>query len=132
MKLRLALCSILLVPLLPLLTACGESEKSVPSLEEVEAMTAEEATEALSGFRRQDILDAWGEPQDVSDTMESLRMDLYDAPPWAAGWSYSTTPQTSPTRTQSWTRCRSRVWTSRPLADGQIRLSHAKECFYDP
>ena len=75
MKLRLALCSILLVPLLPLLTACGESEKSVPSLEEVEAMTAEEATEALSGFRRQDILDAWGEPQDVSDTMESLRMD---------------------------------------------------------
>ena len=53
MKLRLALCSILLVLLLPLLTACGESEKTVPPLKEVEAMTAEEATEALDGFRRQ-------------------------------------------------------------------------------
>lgn len=98
MKLRFALCSLLLVLLLPLLTACGESEKTVPPLEEVEAMTAEEATEALDGFRRQDILDAWGEPQDVSDAMESLRMDLYDAPT-LGGWvvvQYDTSDITDP------------------------------------
>ena len=38
------------------LTACGSAEKAaeVPPLSEVEAMTDEEATEALAGFRRQD------------------------------------------------------------------------------
>lgn len=48
-------------------------------------MTAEEAAEALSGFCRQDILDAWGEPQDVSDALSSAYMDLYDAPT-LGGW----------------------------------------------
>lgn len=98
MKLRLTLCSLLLVLLLPLLTACGESEKTVPPLTEVEAMTAEDAAEALSGFRRQDILDAWGEPQDVSDAMESLYADLYDAPT-LGGWvvvQYNTSDLTDP------------------------------------
>ena len=85
MKLRLTLCSLLLVLLLPLLTACGESKKTVPSLTEVETMTAEDAAEALNGFRRQDILDAWGEPQDVSDALSSAYMDLYDAPT-LGGW----------------------------------------------
>lgn len=98
MKLRFALCSLLLVLLLPLLTACGEREKAVPPLTEIEAMTAEEATEALGGFRRQDILDAWGEPQDVSDAMESLYTDLYDAPT-LGGWvvlQYDTSDITDP------------------------------------
>lgn len=48
-------------------------------------MTDEEATEALAGFRRQDLLDAWGEPQDVSDALSSLWVDLYDAPT-LGGW----------------------------------------------
>lgn len=98
MKLRFALCSLLLVLLLPLLTACGEREKAVPPLTEIEAMTAEEATEALDGFRRQDILDAWGEPQDMSDAMESLYADLYDAPT-LGGWvvlQYDTSDITDP------------------------------------
>lgn len=43
-------------------------------------MTGGAAAEALSGFRRQDLLDAWGEPRDVSDALSGLRMDLYDAP----------------------------------------------------
>ncbi|QUO37154.1 hypothetical protein KFE19_12265 [Dysosmobacter sp. Marseille-Q4140] len=69
------------------LTACGSAEKAaeVPPLSEVEAMTDEEATEALAGFRRQDLLDAWGEPQDVSDALSSLWVDLYDAPT-LGGW----------------------------------------------
>lgn len=98
MKLRLTLCSILLVLLLPLLTACGEHEPEVPPLTDIEAMTSEDASKALSGFRRQDILDAWGEPQDVSDTMESLWMDLYDAPT-LGGWvvvQYDTSDITDP------------------------------------
>ena len=69
------------------LTACGSAEKAaeVRPLSEVEAMTDEEATEALAGFRRQDLLDAWGEPQDVSDALSSLWVDLYDAPT-LGGW----------------------------------------------
>ena len=47
-----------------LLTACGsgKAEQEVPSLTEIEGMTNDEAAEALSGFCRQDILDAWGKP----------------------------------------------------------------------
>ena len=83
-RLCLFLLSLLLVTAL---TACGSGEKEpeVPALTEVEVMTDEAATEALSGFRRQDLLDAWGEPQDVSDALSSLRMDLYDAPT-LGGW----------------------------------------------
>ena len=86
MKKRMALfCTLLL--LVTALAACGSAgkEAEVPPLTEVEAMTAEEAAEALSGFCRQDILDAWGEPQDVSDALSSAYMDLYDAPP-LGGW----------------------------------------------
>ena len=57
----LFLLSILLVAGL---TACGsgKAEQEVPSLTEIEGMTNDEAAEALSGFCRQDILDAWGKP----------------------------------------------------------------------
>ena len=80
----LFLLSILLVAGL---TACGsgKAEQEVPSLTEIEGMTNDEAAEALSGFCRQDILDAWGEPQDVSDALSSAYMDLYDAPT-LGGW----------------------------------------------
>lgn len=80
----LFLLSLLLVTTL---SACGSGEKEpeVPPLTEVEAMTDEAATEALSGFHRQDLLDAWGEPQDVSGALFSLYVDLYDAPT-LGGW----------------------------------------------
>lgn len=96
-RLCLFLLSLLLVTAL---TACGSGEKEpeVPALTEVEVMTDEAATEALSGFRRQDLLDAWGEPQDVSDALSSLRMDLYDAPT-LGGWvviQYDTLDITDP------------------------------------
>ena len=83
MKKRMALfCTLLL--LVTALAACGSAgkEAEVPPLTEVEAMTAEEAAEALSGFCRQDILDAWGEPQDVSDALSSA----YNDAPTLGGW----------------------------------------------
>ena len=70
------------------LTACGSGETEqaeVPPLTAVEAMTDDAATEALSGFRRQDIMDAWGDPQEVFDTLSNLHVDLYDAPT-LGGW----------------------------------------------
>ena len=70
------------------LTACGSGETEqaeVPPLTAVEAMTDDAATEALSGFRRQDIMDAWGDPQEVFDTLSNLHVDLYDAPT-RGGW----------------------------------------------
>ena len=70
------------------LTACGSGEAEqteVPPLTEVEAMTDDAAAEALSGFRRQDILDAWGQPQDVFDALSNRYVDLYDAPT-LGGW----------------------------------------------
>ena len=93
----LFLLSLLLVTTL---SACGSGEKApeVPPLTEVEAMTDEAATEALSGFHRQDLLDAWGEPQDVSDALSSLYVDLYDAPT-LGGWvviQYDTSDITDP------------------------------------
>ena len=45
-------------------------------------MTNDEAAEALSGFCRQDILDAWGKP---GGGLSGLFGDIYDAPTWAAG-----------------------------------------------
>lgn len=56
-RVYLFLLSILLVAGL---TACGsgKAEQEVPSLTEIEGMTNDEAAEALSGFCRQDILDA--------------------------------------------------------------------------
>ena len=70
------------------LTACGSGETEqaeFPPLTAVEAMTDDAATEALSGFRRQDIMDAWGDPQEVFDTLSNLHVDLYDAPT-LGGW----------------------------------------------
>ena len=45
-------------------------------------MTNDEAAEALSGFCRQDILDAWGKP---GGGLSGLFGDIYDAPT-LGGW----------------------------------------------
>lgn len=46
-------------------------------------MTNDEAAEALSGFCRQDILDAWGKP---GGGLSGLFGDIsMMPPPWAAG-----------------------------------------------
>lgn len=75
-RVYLFLLSILLVAGL---TACGsgKAEQEVPSLTEIEGMTNDEAAEALSGFCRQDILDAWGKP---GGGLSGLFGDIYDAP----------------------------------------------------
>ena len=96
-RICLFLLSLLLVSAL---TACGSGEKGqeIPALTEVETMTDEAATEALSGFRRQDLLDAWGQPQDMSDALSNLYVDLYDAPT-LGGWvavQYDTSDITDP------------------------------------
>ena len=80
-RVYLFLLSILLVAGL---TACGsgKAEQEVPSLTEIEGMTNDEAAEALSGFCRQDILDAWGKP---GGGLSGLFGDLYDAPT-LGGW----------------------------------------------
>ena len=77
----LFLLSILLVAGL---TACGsgKAEQEVPSLTEIEGMTNDEAAEALSGFCRQDILDAWGKP---GGGLSGLFGEIYDAPSMG-GW----------------------------------------------
>ena len=64
--------------------ACGsgKAEQEVPSLTEIEGMTNDEAAEALSGFCRQDILDAWGKP---GGGLSGLFGDIYDAPTLGAG-----------------------------------------------
>lgn len=66
------------------LTACGsgKAEQEVPSLTEIEGMTNDEAAEALSGFCRQDILDAWGKPAAACPACSGTFMM---PPPWAAG-----------------------------------------------
>ena len=60
----------------------GKAEQEVPSLTEIEGMTNDEAAEALSGFCRQDILDAWGKP---GGGLSGLFGDIYDAPT-LGGW----------------------------------------------
>ena len=90
----LFLLSILLVAGL---TACGsgKAEQEVPSLTEIEGMTNDEAAEALSGFCRQDILDAWGKP---GGGLSGLFGDIYDAPT-LGGWvvvQYDTSDITDP------------------------------------
>lgn len=69
------------------LTACGSAEKAaeVPPLSEVEAMTDEEATEALAGFRRQDLLDAWGSPRTYPTPCPACGWTSMTPPRWAAG-----------------------------------------------
>ena len=78
----LFLLSILLVAGL---TACGsgKAEQEVPSLTEIEGMTNDEAAEALSGFCRQDILDAWGKP---GGGLSGLGEQLLGPPGLLGGW----------------------------------------------
>lgn len=81
----LPLCALLLCTALTLTLALSRRQRGVPSLEHLETLTEETALDALSGFSRGDLLDAWGSPQHTVDALSSQYADCYDAPT-RGGW----------------------------------------------
>ena len=100
MKKRMALfCTFLL--LVTALTACGSAgkEAEVPPLTEVEAMTAEEAAEALSASAGRTFWTPGASPRTCLTPCPRRTWTSTTPPPWAAGWLSDTTPLTSRTQT---------------------------------
>nr|WP_325298683.1 hypothetical protein [uncultured Dysosmobacter sp.] len=81
----LPLCALLLCTALALTPVLSRRQSGVPSLERLETLTEETALDALSGFSRGELLDAWGSPRHTVDALSSQYADCYDAPT-RGGW----------------------------------------------
>ena len=73
----LLVCILVLPP--ALLVFRSTTSGDMPSLAAVESMSKEDAANALAGFRRKDVLDAWGQPREVHDALSNTLIDTYDA-----------------------------------------------------